>query len=93
MTAFMPVTLRFCDNKTAMVGSVAEAAKALGQQWPDKTAEAFQAAMRLVGLAIDGTCSQRIAFDAFKKAAREQGILVTRPKSRATEWLDAATNP
>lgn len=92
MTAFMPVTLRFCDNKTATVGSVADAARALGQQWPDKTAPGYVEAARLVALAVDGTCTQRIAFDALKKAARQQNILVARPKSRAHEWLDAVAS-
>ncbi len=89
MTAFMPITLRFCDNKTMLVGSVAEAAIALRQQWPDKTAPGYVEAARLVALAVDGTCCQRIAFDALTKAARQQNILVARPKSRACDWLDA----
>lgn len=93
MTAFMPVTLRFCDNKTMLVGSVAEAAMALGHQWPDRTAPAYVEAARLIALAVDGTCSQRIAFDAFIKAARQQGILVAKPRSRAHDWLDAAAGP
>ncbi len=46
MTAFIPVTLRFCDNKTMLVGSVAEAETALQHQWPDKTAPAFLDAAR-----------------------------------------------
>ena len=89
MTAFMPVTLRFCDNTTMLVGSVAEAATALGKQWPDKTAPGYVAAARLVALAVDGTCSQRIAFEALTSAARQQNILLARPKSRAYDWLDA----
>ena len=91
MTAFMPVTLRFCDNKTMLVGSVADAAAALGQQWPDKTRLSYQAAARLVALAVDGTCSQRPAFDALTRAASEQGLLVRKPRSRANEWLDAVS--
>ena len=70
MTAFMPITLRFCDNTTMLVGSVAEAATALGKQWPDKTAPGYVAAARLVALAVDGTCSQRIAFDALTKGGQ-----------------------
>lgn len=91
MTTFHPITLRFCDNKTMLVGSVAEAAAALGQQWPDKTRLSYQAAARLVALAVDGTCSQRPAFDAVTRAASEQGLLVRKPKSRANEWLDAVS--
>jgi len=93
MTAFMPVTLRFCDNKTMLVSSVAEAATALGLQWPDKTAPSYLEAARLVALAVDGTCCQRIAFDALTRAASQQNILVARPKSRAHDWLDAVANP
>jgi hypothetical protein len=89
MTAFMPVTLRFCDNTTMLVSSVAEAARALSQQWPDKTAPAYVEAARLVALAVDGTCCQRIAFEALTKAARQQNIVVAKPKSRAHDWLDA----
>ncbi|TPL21585.1 DUF982 domain-containing protein [Mesorhizobium sp. B2-4-10] len=93
MTAFMPVTLRFCDNKTMLVGSIAQAATALRRQWPDKTATAYLDAARLVRLAIDGSCRQRVAFEAFTKAAGQQGLLVTKPRSRAHEWLDAAAGP
>ncbi|MER9296693.1 DUF982 domain-containing protein [Mesorhizobium sp. M0621] len=92
MTAFMPVTLRFCDNRTMLVGSVAEAAGALRQQWPDKTSPGYVEAARLVALAVDGTCCQRIAFEALTKAARQQNILVIRPKSRAHDWLDAVVS-
>lgn len=92
MTAFMPITLRFCDSRTMLVGSVAEAATALGFQWPDKSAPAYVEAARLVALAIDGTCTPRIAFDALKKAARQQKILVAKPRSRAHEWLDAVAS-
>jgi hypothetical protein len=93
MTAFMPVTLRFCDNRTMLVGSLADAATALGRQWPDKTAPAYLGAARLVRLAVDGSCSPRSAFEAFTKAARQQGILVAKPRSRAHDWLDAAAGP
>ncbi|ESY79156.1 DUF982 domain-containing protein [Mesorhizobium australicum] len=93
MTAFMPVTLRFCDNKTMLVGSVAEAATALRHQWPDKTAPGYLEAARLVRLAVEGTCCPRPAFEAFREAARQQGILVAKPRSRAHEWLDAAASP
>ena len=93
MTAFMPVTLRFSDNKTMLVGSVADAETALRQQWPDKTAPSYIDAARLVRLAIEGTCCPRTAFEAFSKAARQQSILVARPRSRAHDWLDAAANP
>ncbi|MER8751359.1 DUF982 domain-containing protein [Mesorhizobium sp. M1050] len=93
MTAFVPITLRFCDNRTMLVGSVAEAAGALKQQWPDKTSPVYVEAARLVALAVDGTCSQRIAFEALTKAARQQNILVAKPKSRARDWLDAVVSP
>ncbi|PZV39535.1 DUF982 domain-containing protein [Mesorhizobium kowhaii] len=93
MPAFMPATLRFCDNRTILVSSVAEAANALGQQWPDKTAPGYVEAARLVALAVDGTCSQRIAFDALTRAASQQNILVARTKSRAHDWLDAVARP
>ena len=85
MTAFMPVTLRFCDNKTMLVSSVAEAATALGQQWPDKTAPGYLEAARLVALAVDGTCCQRIAFDALTRAAsatEHLGGQAQKPRSR-----------
>jgi hypothetical protein len=91
MTTFRPVTLRLRDNKTMLVGSVAEAATALQQRWPDKNRLSYKAAARLVALAVDGTCSQRPAFDAFTRAAGEQGLLVTKPPSRANEWLDAVS--
>ncbi|PBB22266.1 MULTISPECIES: DUF982 domain-containing protein [unclassified Mesorhizobium] len=90
MTAFMPITLRFCNNKTMLVGSVADAETALRQQWPDKTAPAYIEAARLVRLAVEGSCCPRTAFEAFSKAARQQGILVVKPRSRAHDWLDAA---
>ncbi|WP_137933686.1 DUF982 domain-containing protein [Mesorhizobium comanense] len=93
MTAFMPVTLRFCDNKTMLVGSVADAEAALRRQWPDKTAPDYVGAARLVQLAVEGTCSPRTAFEAFSRVARRQGILVAKPRSRAHDWLDAAANP
>ncbi|MER8694562.1 DUF982 domain-containing protein [Mesorhizobium opportunistum] len=93
MTAFMPVTLRFCDNKTMLVGSVADAATALRQQWPDKTSPGYLDAARLVRLAVEGSCCPRTAFEAFIRAARQQGILVARRRSRAHDWLDAAARP
>ncbi|OBQ73351.1 DUF982 domain-containing protein [Mesorhizobium erdmanii] len=93
MTAFMPITLRFCDNKTMLVGSVADAQTALQRQWPDKTAPAYIEAARLVRLAVEGNCCPRTAFEAFSKAARRQGILMVKSKSRAYDWLDAAASP
>ncbi|MBN9216826.1 MAG: DUF982 domain-containing protein [Mesorhizobium sp.] len=93
MTAFMPVTLRFCDNKTMLVGSVADAETALARQWPDKTAPDYLGAARLVKLAVEGTCCPRTAFEAFCKTARRQGIMVIKPRSRAHDWLDAAASP
>ncbi|TGQ64064.1 DUF982 domain-containing protein [Mesorhizobium sp. M00.F.Ca.ET.186.01.1.1] len=93
MTAFMPVTLRFCDSKTMLVGSIPQAQTALGRQWPDKAAPAYLGAARLVRLAVDGSCSQRSAFEAFTEAARQQGVLVVKPRSRAHAWLDAAASP
>ena len=91
MTAFMPITLRFCDNKTMLVASVAEAEKALRQQWPDKAAPAYLDAARLVGLAVEGSCCPRTAFEAFSKTARQQGILVAKPRGRAAPCPVAAT--
>ncbi|MGX7873886.1 DUF982 domain-containing protein [Mesorhizobium sp. ORM6] len=93
MTAFLPITLRFRDNKTMLVGSVADAAVALRLQWPDKAAPDYLDAVRLVRLAIAGSCCPRTAFEAFGKAARQQGILVAKPRSRAHDWLDAAAGP
>ncbi len=93
MTAFMPVTLRFCDNKTMLVGSVADARTALRQQWPDKTKPAYLLSARLVRLAVEGNGCPRTAFEALTKAARQQGVLVDRPRSRAHDWLDAAASP
>ncbi|KRB23385.1 MULTISPECIES: DUF982 domain-containing protein [Mesorhizobium] len=93
MTAFIPVTLRFCDNKTMLVGSVAEAETALQHQWPDKTAPAFLDAARLVRQAVEGNCCPRTAFEAFTGVAGQQGILVVKPRSRAHDWLDAAASP
>ncbi|MER9657246.1 DUF982 domain-containing protein [Mesorhizobium sp. M0152] len=93
MTAFIPVTLCFCSNKTMLVGSVAEAETALRQQWPDNTAPSYLHAVRLVRLAIEGSCRPSTAFEAFSKAARQQGILVARPRGRAHDWLDAAASP
>ncbi|WP_217577554.1 DUF982 domain-containing protein [Mesorhizobium sp. GbtcB19] len=88
MSRFLPLTIRFISGGTMMVTTVAEARKALDGTWKNKEAPAYLDAVRLVDDAIAGTCRPAVAFAAFKKVAREQGLLKSAQPSAALTMLD-----
>ena len=76
-----------------LVGSVADAATALGTNGPTRPRLAISRRRGSSPWPWTALAAQRIAFDAFTKAAGQQGILVAKPRSRAHDWLDAAAGP
>ncbi|ESX83345.1 hypothetical protein X759_03295 [Mesorhizobium sp. LSHC420B00] len=64
-----------------MVASIADAMKVLQQPWPRMGKPGRLKAIRMVEESLAGHCSQQAAFEAFKAAAAEQGLLRTRGTS------------
>lgn len=74
MPAFIPITI-YLDRNATVVKTIADAAKALEQPWPYMRRQGRLKAIRLIQECMAGHCSQQAAFDAFKAAAMEQGLL------------------
>ncbi|TIX09234.1 MAG: DUF982 domain-containing protein, partial [Mesorhizobium sp.] len=88
MSLFLPLTIRFADGGSMVVSSIADAKKALARTWKDKDAATYVVAVRLVDDALAGICRPAVAFDAFKTAAAEQGLLRPGDRSAALVMLD-----
>ncbi|WP_352846237.1 DUF982 domain-containing protein [Mesorhizobium sp. M0199] len=80
MRAFSPITICLNRNLT-VVASIADAMKVLQQPWPRMGKPGRLKAIRMVEESLAGHCSQQAAFEAFKAAAAEQGLLRTRGTS------------
>ncbi|WP_421917060.1 DUF982 domain-containing protein [Mesorhizobium sp.] len=79
MRALPSLTLRFIDARSMVVSSLADARRALEGRWCNKEARSYKTAARLLAAAESGACRPAVAWSAFERAAREQGLL------RATE--------
>lgn len=93
MSTFLPLTIKFVDGDSMVVSSIADARKALDGKWANKQAAPYTAAVRLVDDALNGICRPAIAFDAFAKAALEQGLLKPAKPSSALAMLDELCSP
>ncbi|RWA66099.1 MAG: DUF982 domain-containing protein [Mesorhizobium sp.] len=88
MSRFLPLTIRFVNGGTTVVCSIADAKKALAEEWKDKEAPNYLEAVRLVDDAVAGICRPAVAFAAFRKAAAQQGLLRPADPSAALSMLD-----
>jgi hypothetical protein len=76
MGKFLPLLVHFVDGRSMQVTSISEAEHALAaRQWPNKEADVYREAVRLLAAAGEGICTSDIAFSAFEKAARQQHLL------------------
>ncbi|MCF6110311.1 DUF982 domain-containing protein [Mesorhizobium muleiense] len=89
MGKFLPLLIRFVDGRLMQVSSITEAELALAGQWPNKEADVYREAARLLVAAREGTCTPDIAFIAFEKAARQQRLLKPRKPSSGLRILDS----
>ncbi|RWO78190.1 DUF982 domain-containing protein [Mesorhizobium sp.] len=87
MAAFIPITI-YLNHKPIVVASIPEAAKALQQPWPFIDRPSRLEAIRMIEECLAGHCTQKAAFDAFKAAASEQGLLKRRPPSVGLRKFD-----
>ena len=71
-----------------LVSSISDAEEALGGKWEDKQQRTFKEAARLLAAAREGGCKPAIAFQAFKRAAREQRMLQSVRRSSALKMYD-----
>jgi hypothetical protein len=76
MSAFLPVRIRLADGRLLLVSSICDAEKALGGQWRNKEKRAFKEAEHFLAAAREGGGKPEVAFHAFKRAAREQGLML-----------------
>jgi hypothetical protein len=88
MSGFLPVTIRFIDARSMVVSSIRDAQKAMDGRWCNKEAASYKEAARLLRAASEGACKPAVAFAAFQRAAREQGLLKTKERSVALRRLD-----
>ncbi|RJT21453.1 DUF982 domain-containing protein [Mesorhizobium waimense] len=88
MSAFLPIRIRFADGRLMQVSSICEAEKALGGRWENKEKRTFKEAARLLAAAREGGCKPQVAFQAFKRAAREQSMLQSVKRSSALKMYD-----
>ncbi|MER9270489.1 DUF982 domain-containing protein [Mesorhizobium sp. M0643] len=83
MPVFVSIAVCLNGNVT-MVASIADAAKVLQQPWPKIAKPSRLNAIRMIEECLAGHCSQQAAFDAFKAAATEQGLLQKRASGGRT---------
>ena len=80
----LPLLIRFVDGRL-----ITEAELALAGQWPNKEADVYREAARLLAAAGEGICTPDIAFSAFEKAARQQRLLKPQKPSAGLRMLDS----
>lgn len=69
-------TIRFRSGVQRPVCNIADAVNVLADlRWPGKGSAGHREAVRLADEALAGYCKVPIAFDAFRKAADDAGIL------------------
>ncbi|WP_342586957.1 DUF982 domain-containing protein [Mesorhizobium wenxiniae] len=93
MGKFLPLLVRFVDGRSMQVTSISEAEQALAGQWPNKEADVYREAARLLAAAGEGICRPDIAFSAFEKAARQQRLLRPHKPSASLRILDSLSAP
>lgn len=54
MGKFLPLSICFSDGRSMQVSSISEAERALAGHWPNKEADAYREAARLLAAARDG---------------------------------------
>ncbi|TJW38728.1 MAG: DUF982 domain-containing protein [Mesorhizobium sp.] len=87
MPTFIPITI-YLNHKPIVVASIPEAANALQQPWPFMDKPSRLEAIRMIEECLAGHCTQQAAFDAFKAAASEQGLLKRKPPSAGLRKFD-----
>ncbi|RWP54418.1 DUF982 domain-containing protein [Mesorhizobium sp.] len=86
MPAFIPITIYL--DRPILVASIPDAAKALQQPWPFMDKPSRLEAIRMIEECLAGHCTQQAAFDAFRTAASEQGLLKRKPPSEGLRQFD-----
>jgi Protein of unknown function (DUF982) len=74
MPAFIPITI-YLNDRSMLIASIPDAETALQQPWPFMDKPCRLEAIRMIEECLAGHCTQQAAFDAFKAAASEQGLL------------------
>jgi Protein of unknown function (DUF982) len=75
MRGLPALDIRFIDARSMVVASIPDALKALEGHWCNKEARSYKTAADLLAAAQNGTCRPAVAWSAFERAAREQGLL------------------
>lgn len=87
MTAFIPITISLND-RSMVIASIADAAKALQQPWPSMDGPSRLEAIRMIEECLAGHCTHQAAFAAFEAAATEQGLHKQKPPSVGLKQFD-----
>ncbi|RWN50457.1 DUF982 domain-containing protein [Mesorhizobium sp.] len=89
MPAFISITI-YLNDRSMLVASIPDAETALQEPWPFMDKPSRLRAIRMIEECLAGHCTQQAAFDAFKAAASEQGLLKRKPPSvglRKFDWV------
>ncbi|RWM87471.1 MAG: DUF982 domain-containing protein [Mesorhizobium sp.] len=86
MPAFIPITIYL--DRSMLVASIPDAAEALRLPWPFMDKPSRLEAIRMIEECLAGHCTQQAAFEAFKAAASEQGLLKRKPPSVGLRQFD-----
>ena len=87
MPAFIPITI-YLNDRSMLIASIPDAETALQQPWPFMDKPSRLEAIRMIEECLAGHCTQQAAFDAFKAAASEQGLLKRKPPSEGLRQFD-----
>ena len=69
-------TIRLPSGVKLAICNVADAVNALGNlRWPGKGSAVYSEAVRTSNEALAGHCKVQVAVEAFRKAAKEAGVL------------------
>lgn len=91
MRALPALTVRFIDARSMVVASIPDARKALEGHWCNKEAKGYKTAARLLAMAENGTCRPAVAWSAFERVAREQGLLKAKERPASLRAQIAAS--
>ncbi|WP_198032922.1 MULTISPECIES: DUF982 domain-containing protein [unclassified Mesorhizobium] len=87
MPAFIPITI-YLNDRSMLIASIPDAETALQQPWPFMDKPSRLEAIRMIEECLAGHCTQQAAFDAFRAAASEQGLLKRKPPSIGLRKFD-----
>ncbi|RWQ44039.1 MAG: DUF982 domain-containing protein, partial [Mesorhizobium sp.] len=87
MPAFIPIII-YLNDRSMLIASIADAETALQQPWPFMDKPCRLEAIRIIEECLAGHCTQQAAFDAFRAAASEQGLLKRKPPSIGLRKFD-----